>query len=70
MSPVNIDEHYAENLFADKIASDLDYVSNWSMRSDVLLILYTPVALAFTALGRLTRLFPVRKAQPGGKGIN
>ena len=70
LSPVNIDEHYAENLFADKIASDLDYVSNWSMRSDVLLILYTPVALAFTALGRLTRLFPGRKARPGGKGIN
>jgi lipopolysaccharide/colanic/teichoic acid biosynthesis glycosyltransferase len=71
LSPVNIDENYIENLFADKIASDLDYVSNWSMRKDLLLILYTPVALAFTALGRLTRLFPVRRPPyPGGERKN
>lgn len=67
LSPVNIDANYIENLFADKIASDLDYVSNWSLRRDLLLILYTPVALAFTALGRFTRLFPARRLPyPGG----
>lgn len=71
LSPVNIDENYVENLFADKIASDLDYVSNWSLWNDLLLVLYTPVALAFTALGRLTRLFPVRRLRyPGGKRLN
>jgi len=70
LSPVNIDENYVENLFADKIGSDLDYVSNWSMRKDFLLILYTPVALAFTALGRLTRLFPARRLPyPGGNRL-
>jgi lipopolysaccharide/colanic/teichoic acid biosynthesis glycosyltransferase len=70
LSPVNIDENYVENLFADKIASDLDYVSNWSIWNDLLLVLYTPVALAFTALGRLTRLFPARRLPyPGSKRI-
>jgi lipopolysaccharide/colanic/teichoic acid biosynthesis glycosyltransferase len=71
LSPVNIDENYMENLFADKIASDLDYVSNWSMRKDLLLIFFTPVALAFTAMGRLTRLFPARwPPNPGGDRKN
>jgi lipopolysaccharide/colanic/teichoic acid biosynthesis glycosyltransferase len=60
LSPVNIDEHYAENVFADKIASDLDYVSNWSLRRDFLLILYTPVALAFKVFNRFTRSFSAR----------
>jgi lipopolysaccharide/colanic/teichoic acid biosynthesis glycosyltransferase len=70
LSPVNIDENYVRNLFADKIASDLDYVANWSLWNDLLLILYTPVALAFTALGRLTRLFPARRLPyPGGKRL-
>jgi lipopolysaccharide/colanic/teichoic acid biosynthesis glycosyltransferase len=70
LSPVNIDENYAENLFADKISSDLAYVTNWSLRRDAVLILYTPVALAFAALGRLTGLFPARKAPPAAGAKN
>jgi len=61
LSPVNIDENYVDNVFADKIASDLAYVSNWSFREDILLILYTPVALLFKVFGRVTKLFPLQR---------
>lgn len=59
LSPVNIDENYVENVFADKIASDLAYVSNWSFWEDISLISYTAVALIFKVFGRVTKLFPL-----------
>jgi len=61
LSSVNIDEDYVDNVFADKIASDLAYVSNWSFREDILLILYTPVALLFKVFGRAAKLFPLQR---------
>lgn len=63
LSPVNIDENYVDNVFADKIASDLAYVSNWSFREDITLISYTAVALLFKVFGRVTKLFPLQKAR-------
>lgn len=57
LSPVNIDENYIDNVFRDKVASDLNYVKNWSFGKDIVWILYTAVALAFKLLGRATRLF-------------
>ncbi|NIT35489.1 MAG: sugar transferase [candidate division Zixibacteria bacterium] len=68
LSPVNIDENYVDNVFADKIASDLAYVSNWSFREDLLLISYTPVALLFKVFGRLTKLFPLQKRRRARDG--
>jgi lipopolysaccharide/colanic/teichoic acid biosynthesis glycosyltransferase len=70
LSPVNIDEHYVENVLADKLASDLAYVTHWSFGEDMLLILYTPVALAYKVLGRVAGLFPYTRrapAPPAGK---
>lgn len=64
LSPVNIDEHYVENVLADKLASDLAYVTHWSFREDLLLILYTPVALAYKVLGRVAGLFPYTRRAP------
>jgi lipopolysaccharide/colanic/teichoic acid biosynthesis glycosyltransferase len=61
LSPVNIDENYVDNVFADKIASDLAYVSNWSFREDISLISYTAVALVFKVFGRVTKLFPLQR---------
>jgi len=58
LSPVNIDENYVENVFRDKITSDLAYVKNWSLRRDAALVVYTAVALLFKILGRATRTFP------------
>jgi len=66
LSPVNIDENYLENVFRDKIASDLAYVANWSLGRDAVLVLYTAVALAFKIMGRFTRVFH-RKALPPAK---
>lgn len=67
LSPINIDDNYVENVFVDKNASDLEYISNWSLRGDLLLILCTPLALAFTVVGRLTRSFAVRRSPPCGQ---
>jgi lipopolysaccharide/colanic/teichoic acid biosynthesis glycosyltransferase len=64
LSPVNIDENYVDNILADKLASDLAYVSNWSFREDLLLLLYTPVALLFKIFGRATKLFPLAGQRP------
>jgi len=61
LSPVNIDENYVDNVFADKIASDLAYVSNWSFWEDISLISYTAVALIFKVFGRVTKLFPLQR---------
>ncbi len=67
LSPVNIDENYVDNILADKLASDLAYVSNWSLAEDLLLILYTPVALLYKVFGRAAKLFPLYRAGPPGK---
>ncbi len=67
LSPVNIDENYVDNILADKLASDLSYVSNWSLAEDLLLILYTPVALLYKVFGRAAKLFPLYRAGPPGK---
>jgi lipopolysaccharide/colanic/teichoic acid biosynthesis glycosyltransferase len=61
LSPVNIDENYVDNVLADKIASDMEYVTNWSFRRDVLLILFTPIALLFKVLGRAAKIFPMSR---------
>ncbi len=61
LSPINIDENYAENVFQDKVASDLAYVERWSLARDAVLILYTAVALTFKILGRTTRTFAHRR---------
>ncbi len=68
LSPVNIDENYVENILADKLASDLAYVSSWSFGEDLLLLLYTPIALLFKIFGRATKLFPlaVKRRPPNG----
>ncbi len=66
LSPVNIDENYVDNVFADKIASDLAYVSNWSFWEDISLILYTAVALVFKVFGRVTKLLP-SQGPPAGE---
>jgi lipopolysaccharide/colanic/teichoic acid biosynthesis glycosyltransferase len=66
LSPVNIDENYVDNILADKLASDLAYISNWSLAEDLLLILYTPVALLYKVFGRAARLFPLYRAGPPG----
>jgi lipopolysaccharide/colanic/teichoic acid biosynthesis glycosyltransferase len=60
LSPVNIDDNYVTNVLSDKLATDLAYVNNWTFREDLLLILYTPVALLFKVFGRITGLFPGR----------
>lgn len=67
LSPVNIDENYADNILVDKLASDFAYVSNWSFREDLLLILYTPIALLFKVFGRATKLFPSAGEKPPAK---
>lgn len=67
LSPVNIDENYVDNILADKLVSDLSYVSNWSLAKDLLLILYTPVALLYKVFGRAAKLFPLYRAGPPGK---
>ncbi len=67
LSPINIDDNYVENVFRDKIASDLTYIENWSLGRDFVLILYTPVALLFKVFGRLTRTFKPRPAAPPPK---
>jgi lipopolysaccharide/colanic/teichoic acid biosynthesis glycosyltransferase len=64
LSPVNIDEDYVDNVLADKIASDLEYVARWSFREDLLLVLYTPIALLFKIFGRATKLFPLARIVP------
>jgi len=61
LSPVNIDENYAENVLRDKIASDRAYVQSWSFGRDLVLILYTAVALAFKTLGKATRVLAHRR---------
>jgi lipopolysaccharide/colanic/teichoic acid biosynthesis glycosyltransferase len=61
LSPVNIDENYVDNVLADKIASDTEYVTNWSFQRDVLLMLFTPIALLFKVLGRAARIFPMSR---------
>ncbi len=61
LSPVNIDENYVDNVLADKIASDTEYVTHWSFRRDVLLILFTPIALLFKVLGRAAKIFPMSR---------
>lgn len=63
LSPVNIDENYVDNVFADKIASDLAYVSNWSFREDISLISYTAVALIFKVFGRVAKIFPLQRGR-------
>jgi lipopolysaccharide/colanic/teichoic acid biosynthesis glycosyltransferase len=67
LSPVNIDENYVDNILADKLASDLSYVSNWSLAEDLLLILSTPVALLYKVFGRAAKLFPLYRVGPPGK---
>jgi lipopolysaccharide/colanic/teichoic acid biosynthesis glycosyltransferase len=66
LSPVNIDENYVDNVFADKIASDLAYVSNWSFWEDLSLISYTAVALLFKVFGRAAKLFPLQRRGRAG----
>ena len=67
LSPVNIDENYVDNILADKLESDLSYVSNWSLAEDLLLILSTPVALLYKVFGRAAKLFPLYREGPPGK---
>jgi lipopolysaccharide/colanic/teichoic acid biosynthesis glycosyltransferase len=55
LSPVNIDEDYAENVLQDKIASDLDYVKNWTFGRDLVLVFKTGGALAFKVSVRVKR---------------
>jgi lipopolysaccharide/colanic/teichoic acid biosynthesis glycosyltransferase len=69
LSPVNIDENYVDNILVDKLASDLAYVSNWSLGKDFLLIMYTPVALLYKVFGRAAKLFPVYRTGPPEKKV-
>jgi lipopolysaccharide/colanic/teichoic acid biosynthesis glycosyltransferase len=64
LSPINIDDDYVENVLQDKLASDLAYVERWTWWRDIVLILYTVVALLFKVLGRLTRTFHPRNRSP------
>ncbi len=67
LSPVNIDENYVDNVLADKIASDMEYVTHWSFRRDLLLILFTPVALLFKVFGRAAEIFPMSRRREGAE---
>jgi len=64
LSPINIDDNYVENVLQDKLASDLAYIERWAWWRDLVLILYTAVALLFKLLGRLTRTFHPRNRSP------
>lgn len=64
LSPINIDEDYVDNVLQDKLESDLAYIESWTWWRDIVLILYTVVALLFKVLGRVTRTFHPRKHSP------
>lgn len=64
LSPINIDEDYVDNVLQDKLESDLAYIERWTWWRDIVLILYTAVALLFKLLGRVTRTFHPRNRPP------
>jgi lipopolysaccharide/colanic/teichoic acid biosynthesis glycosyltransferase len=56
LSPVNVDENYAQNVLRDKLKRDIDYIENRSLLRDIGILFATFFAIGFKLLGRYSRV--------------
>jgi lipopolysaccharide/colanic/teichoic acid biosynthesis glycosyltransferase len=56
LSPVNVDENYAQNVLRDKLKWDIDYIENRSLLRDIGILFATFFAIGFKLLGRYSRV--------------